>query len=144
MRKYFRLYPEFLIVDAIYKVNDRRMPLFIMLIDGNGESQIVALFILKSENYNIVSQMLNKFKAINANYDQIKVVLSDKNFADRRAHSECFPDAQLQLCIFHVMQAWKREIKTGLMEINATQKTEVLQIMQKMIYATEQNLIIKN
>lgn len=112
MRKYFTLYPELIIVDATYKVNDRRMPLFIMLVvDSNGESQIAALFIVKSENYNTVTQMLNKFKAVNASHDQIKIVLSDKNFADRRAYSECFPQAQLQLCIFHVMQAWKREIK---------------------------------
>lgn len=140
MRKYFSLYPELVIMDATYKVNDRRMPLFVVVIvDGNGETQIVALFILKSENYNTVTQMLNKFKEVNAKHDQIKVILSDKNFADRRAYSECFPQAQLQLCIFHVIQAWKRQIKTNTMEISATEKKDVLEIMQRMIYAsTEQ------
>lgn len=141
MRKYFMLHPELVIMDATYKVNDRRMPLFIMLVvDGNGESQIAALFILKSENYDIVTKMLNKFKAVNENHEQINVILRVKSFTDRRAYSECFPQAQLQLCIFHVIQAWKHEIKTGLMEIDATQKTEILQIMQRMMYAsTEQH-----
>lgn len=98
MRKYFSLYPELVMMDATYKVNDRRMPLFVVVIvDGNGETQIVALFILRSENYNTVTQMLNKFKEVNPKHDQIKVILSDKNFADRRAYSECFPQAQLQL-----------------------------------------------
>ena len=73
------------------------MPLFVMLVvDGNGESQIAALFIIKSENFNILAQMFTKFKALNPNHDRIKVTLSDKNFAGRRAYAESFPQAQLQ------------------------------------------------
>lgn len=136
MRKYFQLYPELLIVDATYKVNDRRMPLFVVLVvDGNGESQIAALFIIKSENDAIITQMFTKFKASNENHGQIKVILSDKNFADRRAYSECFPQAKLQLCIFHVMQAWRRELKITKMRITAAQKQESLKIMERMVYA---------
>lgn len=136
MRMYFDLYPEVVIMDATYKLNDRRMPLFmILVIDGNGESQIAAIFILKSENYAIVSQMLAKFKSLNPNHILIKVILADKHFAGRKAYTESFPQAILQICIFHVIQAWKRELKTGPMEINAAQKKDALSIMERMVYA---------
>lgn len=137
MKKYFDLYPDVLMMDATYKLNDRRMPLFLMLvIDGNGESQIAAMCIIKSENYDIISKTLNTFKIQNPKHDNINVILSDKNFADRRAYAEAFPKAQLQLCIFHVLQNFKREISTKRMGITGEQKKEVLEILQRMVYAT--------
>lgn len=94
MKKYFQLYPEVVLMDATYKLNDRRMPLFLMMvIDGNGESQIVAMFIIRTENYDVVLKMLNKFKTVNANHNEVKTILSDKNFADRRAYTEALPNA---------------------------------------------------
>lgn len=136
MRQYFDLYPEVLLMDATYKLNDRRMPLFLLLVvDGNGESQIVAMFIIKSENYDIISKMLATFKRHNRNHTQIKVILSDKNFAGRRAYTEAFEHAQLQLCIFHVIENFKRELGTQKMGINAQQKKQAIGIMQKMVYA---------
>lgn len=88
MQQYFDLYPEVIIVDATYKLNDRRMPLFVMLvIDGNGESQITALFLLRSENYAIITRMMTKFKTLNPKHENINIILSDKNFADRKAYN---------------------------------------------------------
>lgn len=136
MQQYFDLYPEVIIVDATYKLNDRRMPLFVMLvIDGNGESQITALFLLKSENYAIITRMMTKFKTLNPKHENINIILSDKNFADRKAYSECFPRAKMQLCIYHVMQAWNREIAAHKMNINGAEKKEMLQILNEMLYA---------
>ena len=40
-------YPEVLFIDATYKLNDLRMPLYVLMaIDGNGESEIVCLWIV--------------------------------------------------------------------------------------------------
>ena len=37
-------YPELILIDATYKLNNLHMPLHIMLVvDGNGESEIIAL-----------------------------------------------------------------------------------------------------
>lgn len=136
MKNYFQLYPEVVLMDATYKLNDRRMPLFLMMvIDGNGESQIVAMFMIRTENYDIVLKMLNKFKTVNEKHKEINTILSDKNFADRRAYKEAFPNAQLQLCIFHVLQNFNRELRTKSMSINYEMKKRVYGIMQRMVYA---------
>lgn len=136
MKRYFDTYPDILLMDATYKLNDRRMPLFFMLvIDGNGESHIAAMFVIKSENYDIVSKMFTTFKKHNPKHGSIKVILSDKNFADRRAYTEAFPTAQLQLCIFHVMQNFHREVSTKNMGITGLQKKQAITVLQKMMYA---------
>lgn len=41
--------PEVMLIDATYKLNKRRIPLFVVLIvDGNGGSEIACLWFLKS------------------------------------------------------------------------------------------------
>ena len=51
MKSMFMSYPEVLFVDATYKLNDLQMPLYVLMaIDGNGESEIVCLWIVQSED----------------------------------------------------------------------------------------------
>lgn len=140
MKQNFNLYPELILVDATYRLNDRRMPLFVVLnVDGNGESQIAALFIIKSENYSVIMKMFNTFKKENEEYERIDVILSDKNFPDRKAYADSFPKAKLSLCIFHVIQNFNREITTRKMDINIKTRNKVLQTLEKMIYSETEN-----
>ena len=54
MKYSFDCYPEFVLFDAIYKLNKLHMPLYLMLvIDGNRQSEIVSLFNSQNEgSYN--------------------------------------------------------------------------------------------
>jgi zinc finger SWIM domain-containing protein 3 len=43
MQAFFEKFPEVLFIDATYKLNDLRLPLFVLMcVDGNGESEIIA------------------------------------------------------------------------------------------------------
>lgn len=56
MQQTFAAYLEIIILDATYKLNDLRMPLYVMLtVDGNGESEIVALWIVQTEDRDTLS-----------------------------------------------------------------------------------------
>ena len=51
-------YPELIIVDATYKFNELPIPLYlIVIVDGNGQSEIVGLYLtsLETRKYSIVS-----------------------------------------------------------------------------------------
>ncbi|KAK7884555.1 hypothetical protein WMY93_027678 [Mugilogobius chulae] len=69
MHQKFTSFPELLLVDATYKLNDLHMPVYLQLVvDGNGESEIVAVFVvdnlhgefavsyLQEENYTFTLQ----------------------------------------------------------------------------------------
>ena len=63
MQEMFSNFPELLLIDATYKLNDLRMPLYIMMVvDGNGESEIVALWIVASEDRISIKNMVRIFK----------------------------------------------------------------------------------
>lgn len=62
MAKVYEKFPELLLVDATYKLNNRRIPLFILLVvDGNGESEIACLWFIKSESKECISPMIDSF-----------------------------------------------------------------------------------
>jgi len=62
MRDTFRTYPELLFIDATYKLNDLRMPLYVFLaVDGNGENEIVCLWIVQSEDKETITTLLVGF-----------------------------------------------------------------------------------
>ena len=59
MRQTYAAFPEVLLCDATYKLTDLRMPLYLMLgIDGNGHSQVVAMYLTTSETAADLAHML--------------------------------------------------------------------------------------
>ena len=60
------------------------MPLYLMLIiDGNGQSEIVAAFLTTLETRETITAMVQAFKLHNPNWSHTKVVISDKDFTER-------------------------------------------------------------
>lgn len=115
------------------------MPVVIMLIvDGNGESQIAGLAIVKSENEASFRQLFDEFKVENPRYVDIKVIMSDKSFANRNAFRAAFPHAEHQLCTFHVIQIFNREVTTRKRNLTVQQRTEAIRILHRMVYAQNQ------
>lgn len=136
MRVMFGAYPDVLLFDGTYKLNDRRMPLVVLLIiDGNGESQVAGFFIVKSENGESFRFLFREFKTENPNYEKVEVIISDKSFANRNTFIAEFPNSEHHLCVFHVLQIFEREITTAKRNITQNQRQQALLILKNMVYA---------
>lgn len=139
MKKFFDAYPEVVMFDGTFKLNDRRMPLVILLvIDGNGESQIAGLCVVRSENDQTFRNLFDEFKKENPKHTDIKVIMSDKASANASAFKASFPNAKHQLCVFHVLQIFNREVTTRKRDMNQDQVKEAVNILRKMVYADSQ------
>lgn len=116
------------------------MPLFTQLcVDGNGESEIVSLLACVSENCVSIGSMLDTFKHFNENWKKTRVILGDKDFADRSVYREKFPDADIQICLWHVKKTFNREITTGKRDITPTQRQLALEILEKLVYSRSES-----
>lgn len=105
MKKTFAAYPHVLLCDATYKLNNLRMPLYILLVtNGNNEGKIVATFILASETKDCIRHMVKIFKNNNDSCNKIETIFTDKDFKERDVFSEEFLNANLYLCRFHLEQ----------------------------------------
>ena len=137
MKKIYSAFPEMLFVDATHKVNELRMPLYIFLIcDGNGQSEIVASCLVSSEQRVVIEKMVNTFKKHNSTYCLTRVIMTDKDMNERDVLSEAFPNATLQLCLFHVLRTFGREITVEAMSIRSAEHSVALDILQKIAYSS--------
>ena len=98
MKNTFAAYPELLFIDATYKLNDLRMPVYLMVAeDGNGESEVICIWVLTQEDTQTIRKMVEMFKKHNGNWDKVECVISDKDMNERHVLKEQLPQAGLQL-----------------------------------------------
>ena len=136
MKVTFRSYPELLFIDATYKLNDLRMPLYVILaVDGNGESEIVCLWIVQCEDKETITSLLVEFKKHNDEWSLIKCIMSDKDMTERNIIKEQFPQANLLICLFHTLRTFRREITCEKLGISQGERVLCLELLSKMAYA---------
>lgn len=145
MQQTFQDYPELLLIDATYKLTDVRMPLYILLVvDGNGESEIVGSFLVSDETRGTISTMIQSFKDSNPAWDNVQAIISDKDFVERSVMREEFPKASLLICLFHVPRTLRREVTCERMRIRPPQRDLCLEIMQKIVYSDSTDEYARN
>ena len=111
------------------------MPLYVLMcIDGNGESPVAALWIAANEEKATISALMDIFLK-QADGDHVRVIMADKDMVERDVMTEKLPHAALQICLFHVLRTFRREITCEKLGINAGQRQCVLDILQRLAYA---------
>ena len=135
----YKRFPEMLSIDATHKLNELRMPLYVLLVeDGNGESQIVSLWLVANEDAVTITAMALIFKNHNKDWVRTLTIMSDKDFMERNMLLQEFPGAKLLICLYHVLRTFRREITSNKMDITAAERSHVLDILQRMSYATNE------
>ena len=109
-------FPEMLLfIDGTHKLNELRMPLYVLLVeDGNGECQIVPLWLVASEDAVTIKTMMLMFKKHNKDWSRTLTIMSDK---ERGIFLQEFPQANLLICLFHVLRTFRREITSEKWEL---------------------------
>ena len=132
MRNTYRKFPEIIMVDATYKLLDLRMPLYLLLaIDGDGISEIVRLFILAEETQSFIESAVT----INPTWTDTKAIMSDKDFTERDTFNNCFPNASLNICLFHTLRSFRREVTCEKLGITSAERLRCLELLSRLAYA---------
>ena len=144
MRETYQKFPEILFVDATHKLNELRMPLYVLLAeDGNGESHIVAVWLITSEDAANIRAMTEIFQQHNEEWHKTVTIMADKDFTERNIFLQQFPQANLLICLFHVLKTFRREITSEKVGITAAERYMVLEIMQRMAYSTSEEMYME-
>ena len=126
MRQCFSSYPDLVCVDATYKLIELRFPLYIMLVeDGNGQSEIVAAFMVLQETDSTISKMVDLFKKYNSSWERVRVIMTDKDVTERSVFSAQIPSARLVICLFHTLGSFRREVTLEKMGITSDNEISV-------------------
>ncbi|XP_049270335.1 zinc finger SWIM domain-containing protein 3-like [Rhipicephalus sanguineus] len=134
MRSNMDAYPEFLGIDATYKLLEIRTPVYVMHVeDSNGDTETVCVAILVNESAPSIKWMLEKFKELHPSWTKIKCVMADKDLLERDLLKESFPESKVLICVFHTLKTFRREIACNKMNITAEERDEALALLQKMV-----------
>ena len=88
-------FPELLLIDATYKLNNLKMPLYVlMVVDGNGESEIIALWLVSAEDECTIGYLMDVFMKWN-DAKKTRCVMVDKDMTERNIITEKLPNANL-------------------------------------------------
>lgn len=132
----FAAYPEILMVDATYKLNELRMPLYLLIvIDSNGQSEIVAMYLTSLETEDAITKMVQGFKVHNSGWLETKVIMSDKDFTERAVFQKEFPDASLIICLFHALRTMRREVTCDKLGILPGERDHALELLTQLAYS---------
>ena len=69
--------------------------------------------------------MVNVFQKHNSKWTETNVIMTDKDMNERDVLQEAFPDATLQLCLFHVLRCFRREVTIEAMAIWSAERALV-------------------
>ena len=144
MKSMFMSYPEVLFIDATYKLNDLRMPLYVLMaIDGNGESEIVCLWIVQNEDRSTLTSLFVEFKKHNESSSLIQCVMTDKDMTERDVIRQQLPQAGLVICLFHTLRTMRREISCEKLGISQSERFMSLELVSKMAYARSEEAYLQ-
>ena len=131
-------YPELLLIDATYKLNDLHIPLrVLMIVDGNGESEIAALWLVTSEDRDTIKQMVGNLKKYNCT-DYTGCFMADKDMTERNVLIKEIPNAVLLICLFHTLRTFHCE-PLKKMDITNDQQQMSLEIISKLVYSRSED-----
>ena len=94
-----------------------------MVVDGNGQSEIVYVFVTVLETEESMNKMVEVFKLHNPAWVSSTVLISDKDYNERAVFTKEFPGICLQLCLFHVLRSFRRKITCDKMGIRARERS---------------------
>ena len=107
MKHVYECFPEIVFVDATYKLNNLRMPIYLFVVeDGNGETEIAAVWMVTREDEASIGSMAEIFKKHNPSWIKTTTMMVDKDFVERDVLKEKFSDAQVLICLFHVLKTF--------------------------------------
>ena len=140
MKSTFAAFPEVILIDATYKLTELRMPVYLMMVvDGNGQSEIVCAFVTVLETEESMTKMVEVFKSQNPAWVSSRVLISDKDCNERAVFTKEFPGICLRFCLFHVLRSFRREITCDKMGIQAGERDHALEILSKLAYARSES-----
>ena len=79
--------------------------------------------LVASEQRAIINEIIGTFQKYNVPWTETKVIMTDKDITERDALAKAFPDATLQLCPFHVLRWYERELTIDSMLIRSAKRS---------------------
>ena len=111
---------------------------FLQVVHGNGESEIVCLWITQFEDKETVTELMQEFKKYNENWCLIECIMSDKDMTERNVLKKEISQPKLMICLFHTLRTMRCEVSCDKLGISQAERSMCLELLTKMAYANSE------
>ena len=133
MKSALAAFPEVIQMDGTYATNKAGLPLYgLVAEDAHGRGKLVAVVLTRGESALNIETMLERLKSHNTSLEKTQVFIVDKDFAEIQAIMKVLPQVQVQLCIFHVLKAMRKEV---LKLVGRESQRDVFAVIHSLVYA---------
>ncbi|KAK3922085.1 Protein FAR1-RELATED SEQUENCE 7 [Frankliniella fusca] len=135
MRENLKKFPEVLLMDTTYMINENRMPVSVIdVMDGEGEGLVVGYAFLSNESQDTLCSMLSYFVKVSGEsiFDRTECCVVDKDFSEIAAIKEVLPNVAVHICSVHTEKNFKKLAK------GQPNKKECIELMKALIYCDSQ------
>ncbi|OWZ21285.1 LOW QUALITY PROTEIN: hypothetical protein PHMEG_0004195 [Phytophthora megakarya] len=111
MRRWFKVFPDVVLVDATHNTNESRYKLFSFMVnDAYGHGQYVHHSLMENESAECMRDSISPFKFNNPSWTRIKVMVINKDLGELSLLESEFPGVRLILCHFHLEKYIRTEM----------------------------------
>jgi len=116
-------FPEILLIDGTYNVNQARMPLYCFMVEDGFE-----MFSATAEESSVhLLHIIQTFKLFNPLWVSVQVIVKNKDFTELPALQQEFPQASILFCQFHVIKyLFKRIVELDVAKDSRDQAREAI------------------
>ncbi|ETL83042.1 hypothetical protein L917_16932 [Phytophthora nicotianae] len=140
MRRMTRLFLEVMCVDATHGTNINRYRLFsFMLTDKFGSGAFAQHSLIDGESRQNMINAVSAFKQNNPSWNEIKVIVVDKDFTEISTLDDEYPEATVILCHFHVIDYLKREVSKREYGFSSFEKLHLKKFLTMMVRASTED-----
>ena len=75
------------------------------------------------------------FKKQNPCWFKTKVIMSDKDFTEYDAFTSCFSGASLNICLYHTLRTFRREVTCEKLGISSAERLRPLETLSRMAHS---------
>ena len=120
--------------------NERLEDAIVIIVEnGNGQSEIVGIWVVANETEETINSMVEIFKEQNPKWTNTKTVMTDKDFIEHDKdfiEQKCSEISQTPNCEYaYSMFFFLREVTAEKMRINKKQRDALLETIQKIAYS---------
>ena len=138
MKSALAAFHEVIQMDGTYSTNKAGLPLYgLVAEDAHGRGKLVAVVLTRGESALNIESMLERLMSHNKVLEQTQVFIVDKDFAEIQAITKVLTQVQVQLCIFHVLKAIRKEV---MKLVERESQRQVFAIIHSLVYVSSADI----
>ncbi|KAG3242932.1 hypothetical protein PI124_g12237 [Phytophthora idaei] len=111
MRRWFKAFPEAMLVDATHNTNEWRYKLFSFMVnDVYGHGQYIYHSLMENESAECLTDAIGSFEFHNTSWEKIKAIVIAKDMGELGVLEKQFPGVRIILCHFHLKKSIQTEM----------------------------------